>query len=195
VIEGSYLEKRKDLHRLADDYILGSDANIRVVVGIDIDYESGKKATLSVWRPDVVTNDAGEKLLTTKLVVANQVFRDSAGNLRASPTRGLRLRLRDSAESLAGVDLQLNDPIDITAQQLYSFLELAELRASVQGQTAGSVITKKYAGKLHRQPTPPQEVIKTEEKGLRAAESREEDHTIRDDLSYKTDSTSEGEAS
>jgi hypothetical protein len=73
VIEASYPQKRKDLGRLADDYILGSNANIQVVVGIDIDCESGKKATLSVWRPDIVTNDAGGKILATKLVVANQV--------------------------------------------------------------------------------------------------------------------------
>jgi len=36
VIEVSYSQKRKDLERLADDYILGSDSDIRVVVGLDI---------------------------------------------------------------------------------------------------------------------------------------------------------------
>ena len=73
VIEVSYSQKRKDLGRLADDYILGSDGDIRVVVGLDIEYKTGKKATLSVWRPKVVTNEAGEKELVAQLIVANQV--------------------------------------------------------------------------------------------------------------------------
>jgi hypothetical protein len=124
-----------------------------------------------------------------------KVFRDSAGNLRASPTRGLRLHLRDFAECLAGGDLQLKDPIDITAQQLFSFLELAELRTSVRGQKAGSVSTKKYAEKRRRQSTPPEEVTEREEKLLRAEESKAEDHTTRGDSSYETGSTSKGEAS
>jgi len=47
VIEVLYLQKRKDLERLADDYILGSDSDIRVVVGLDIEYKTGKKAPLS----------------------------------------------------------------------------------------------------------------------------------------------------
>ena len=73
VIEVSYSQKRKDLERLADDYILGSDSDIRVVVGLDIEYKTGKKATLSVWRPNIITNEAGEKELVAQLVVANQV--------------------------------------------------------------------------------------------------------------------------
>ena len=73
VIEVSYAQKRKDLGRLADDYILGSDGQIRVVVGLDIEYKSGKKATLSVWRPNIIMNEVGEKELVAQLIVANQV--------------------------------------------------------------------------------------------------------------------------
>ncbi|ELR07553.1 hypothetical protein GMDG_08468 [Pseudogymnoascus destructans 20631-21] len=74
VIEVSYSQKRKDLERLADDYILGSDSDILVVVGLDIEYKTGKKATLSVWRPNIITNEAGEKELVAQLIVANQGF-------------------------------------------------------------------------------------------------------------------------
>lgn len=89
VIEVSYSQKRKDLERLADDYILGSESDIRVVVGLDIEYKTSKKATLSVWRPNIITNEAGEKELVAQLIVANQVFRDSHGNPSASRTGGL----------------------------------------------------------------------------------------------------------
>jgi hypothetical protein len=52
IIEVAYSQKRKRLTRLAGDYLLDSDTNVRVVVSLDIEY--GKKgshmATLSVWR-------------------------------------------------------------------------------------------------------------------------------------------------
>lgn len=73
VIEVSHSQKRKDLARLADDYILGSDSDIRVVVGLDIEYKTNKKATISVWRPSIVSNEAGEKELVAQQIVVNQV--------------------------------------------------------------------------------------------------------------------------
>ncbi len=56
VIEVSFTQKKKDLARLADSYILGSEGNIRVVVGLDIEYKTSskdpsKRATISMWRP------------------------------------------------------------------------------------------------------------------------------------------------
>jgi hypothetical protein len=49
----SYSQKKKDLSRLTDEYILSSDADIRVVIGIDIKYKGGKKAPVSIWRPHI----------------------------------------------------------------------------------------------------------------------------------------------
>jgi len=47
---------------LADDYICGSDGNIAVVLGLDIEYHSrSKRATVSVWRPRMSTNKEGEE--------------------------------------------------------------------------------------------------------------------------------------
>lgn len=53
VIEVSYSQKQRDLRSIVDNYILGSDGNIRVVVCLDVDYRNGKHATLSVWRPSI----------------------------------------------------------------------------------------------------------------------------------------------
>ena len=52
VIEVSYSQKRKSLSRLAEDYLLDSNASIQVVVGLDIEYgkKGSCKATFSVWR-------------------------------------------------------------------------------------------------------------------------------------------------
>lgn len=56
VIEVSYSQKTKAIPHLADDYILETNGSVRVVVGLDIDYKT-KKGTISMWRPDYVTND------------------------------------------------------------------------------------------------------------------------------------------
>jgi hypothetical protein len=59
VIEVSYSQKSKALPHLADDYILETDGSVRAVVGLDLDYKT-KKATVSIWRPQYVTNQQGE---------------------------------------------------------------------------------------------------------------------------------------
>ena len=73
VIEVSYAQKRKDLAIIAEDYILGSDGDICVVIGLDIEYHRSKKATLPVWRSDIVQNEAGKGELVAEQTVVDQV--------------------------------------------------------------------------------------------------------------------------
>jgi hypothetical protein len=73
VIEVSYAQKRKDLPHLADEYILGSNGNIRVVIGLDVEYR-GKMATMSVWRPRFSINGDGDEELEAEETVVNQVW-------------------------------------------------------------------------------------------------------------------------
>ncbi|KAF7858464.1 hypothetical protein EAF04_009064 [Stromatinia cepivora] len=196
VIEVSYSQKRKDLGRLADDYIIGSNGNIKVVVGLDVEYKNTKKATLSVWRWGTKTNEAGKNVLVSKLVVANQVFRDTNGNPSGSPTGGLRLRLRDFVPTgLAGAELQLRDPIIIPSNKLYSWLEQAEGGAPFAGQEIGFVqADPPWEGQERRDSSPVEELSQRDEERFRVDESRVEGLAIRDDSSYKAGSTSEEEA-
>jgi hypothetical protein len=71
VIEVSYSQKTKALPHLADNYILETNGNIRVVVGLDIDYKT-KKATVSMWRPQYVTTQQGEVDLVAAQTVDHQ---------------------------------------------------------------------------------------------------------------------------
>jgi len=65
------------LGRIADDYILGSDGNIRVVLGLDIEYQgkgkgkglSSKVATISMWRPKITIDDGEDELSAHQEVV------------------------------------------------------------------------------------------------------------------------------
>lgn len=51
VIEVAYSQKSKDLPAIAEDYLFGSDGNIRQVVGFDIGYRSSSMlASVSTWQ-------------------------------------------------------------------------------------------------------------------------------------------------
>ena len=69
VIETSYSQQHKDLARLADDYICGSDGNINVVLGLDIEYGVGsKRASVSVWQPRLAPDPEDEEGVLLELV-------------------------------------------------------------------------------------------------------------------------------
>jgi hypothetical protein len=64
IVEVAYSQKKLCLGRLAENYILDSDASIRAVVCVNIEYgnQESRKATLSVWRPNLFTTDDGLEL-------------------------------------------------------------------------------------------------------------------------------------
>lgn len=64
IIEVAYSQKKSRLGRLADNYIIDSDANVQAVVCLDIEYgkKESRKATLSIWRPDVFQTPSGPEL-------------------------------------------------------------------------------------------------------------------------------------
>lgn len=64
IVEVAYSQKKPCLDRLAENYILDSDASIRAVVCVHIEYgnKESRKATLSVWRPKLIDTDDGLEL-------------------------------------------------------------------------------------------------------------------------------------
>jgi hypothetical protein len=68
IIEVAYSQKGKRLDRLAEDYLLDSDASVRAVVGLSIEYgkNESRKATLSVWRSRIIHTDTGDVLTVFK---------------------------------------------------------------------------------------------------------------------------------
>ena len=65
MIETSYSQHHKELAGLADEYISGSDGNIAVILGLDIEYGVGfRTASLFIWRPRVLSDpDENEVVL------------------------------------------------------------------------------------------------------------------------------------
>lgn len=72
IIEVACSQKRKRMARLAEDYLLDSNASVQVVIGLDIGYgkEGGsRKATLSVRRSKVFRTAAAEELRVVQEVI------------------------------------------------------------------------------------------------------------------------------
>lgn len=72
ILEVSFSQNLKDLSYIADDYILETEGDIRVVVGLSIDYNT-KKGTISVWRPNYFTNEQGQLVLEAAETLTAQV--------------------------------------------------------------------------------------------------------------------------
>jgi hypothetical protein len=122
IIEVSYSQKRKDLPRLADDYILGSDGNIRAVIGLDIEYR-GKMATLSVWRPRFSINEDGEEELEAEQTVVNQVC------LVIGPILNILTSVRDSVTKMVDQIWTHKQPSIFILKTLLQELYVGDTRA------------------------------------------------------------------
>jgi Uma2 family endonuclease len=61
IIEVANSQKRKRLDRLAEEYLLDSDASLQVIIRLDIEYgkKESRKATSSVWRTQVAHTNEG----------------------------------------------------------------------------------------------------------------------------------------
>ncbi|KAI9781061.1 MAG: hypothetical protein M1839_006338 [Geoglossum umbratile] len=143
VVETSYSQKEKDLPCLADDYIVGSLGNIKVVIGLDIEFEGSKKATVSVWHSvtvlsthtqlttfpilthsEVEFEDDETPYLYAKKTMDDILFRNSDGS-PVSPSNAA-LRLPFSTFLPSGTALSADVALSITFTTLLSFVEYAE---------------------------------------------------------------------
>lgn len=105
VLELSYPLKRRTLPHLADDYLLETDGNIRMLVGIDLDTDT-KRGTISTWQPLFKRNKQGVIVeLEAALVRDGEVFRDKYGNANQDPESGIYLDLEDFGPTNLTVDL------------------------------------------------------------------------------------------
>ena len=69
VIETSYSQRHKDLARLANNYICGSNGNISMVLGLDIEYGVGsKRASVSIWRPRLAPDPENKEGMLLEMV-------------------------------------------------------------------------------------------------------------------------------
>ncbi|KAJ4329603.1 hypothetical protein N0V87_010723 [Didymella glomerata] len=181
IIEVAYSQKKKRLGRLAENYLLDSDASVRVVVGLDIDYgNESRKAALSIWRPRLFETADGLELRAVE-EVADEVFRDDEGNPIES--LGLRLCLSDfTCEELVREELGSdNTEIQITGKQLCQYLDGAESKArrALRKHSFARVVIKRK-----RSETPPEEMKPGDEAKYAEQEERAAKRVADDDVDY-----------
>lgn len=202
VLEISYAQKRRSLSRLAEDYLLDSDASIQVMVGLDIEYRGSRKATISTWRAQEITDGEQEELRVVQSVKdevrlrsrlfyipkISQVFRDDDGN--PSNGSGLRLRLKDFANEELAQDIGDDDhEIAISSRQLCRYLAEAEARAIAPPQEARSRHRiRPGLIKRKRSETPPEDILSGDEAGYLEQEDKAAKRAALDDADFKPSS-------
>ncbi|KAJ9634095.1 hypothetical protein H2199_009126 [Coniosporium tulheliwenetii] len=190
VLEVSYSQKRKDLARLADDYILDSDGSVRVVVGLDLEYRDSRRATLSVWRAGIVTNGEKEELMAIP-TIRDEIFRNEHGNPTSSP--GLQLQLRDFAHPEMTAALPSDISITVSASQLCLALSDAEEYINTEdpsnrSQAAGRHVLGPRVGKRRREETPPDKLTAEDEARMAELEEQADKRQKLKDEDFKPDS-------
>ncbi|KAL9620567.1 MAG: hypothetical protein Q9160_004928 [Pyrenula sp. 1 TL-2023] len=201
IIEVSYSQKRKSLRRLAEDYLLDSNANIQVVVGLDIEYGEPKKglrkATLSVWRTHIadgqelkVVQEIKDEVFSTLehcclFSTSNkyylQAFRDDQGN----PTghSGLRLQLVDFAPKSLQQGVEARE-ISITNTQLCQYLADAEDMVKRRKDGVDDLLPPGVR-KRQRSETPPEAMTSDTEAWYARQEEKDAERAEQDDLDYR----------
>ncbi|PSN58641.1 hypothetical protein BS50DRAFT_580584 [Corynespora cassiicola Philippines] len=185
IIEIAYSQKKKALDRLAEDYLLDSDASVKAVIGLDIEYgrRDSRKATLSVWRSRLIHTDNGDELQVAK-EVDEQAFRDEQGNL--SHHAGIRLQLSDFAcdELSTGIINRDAPEIRITTQQLCQYLAIAESKMRGQRPLVRNSIPPGVK-KRKRSVTPPEKMASDDEARYAELEERDAKRMLKDDPDYE----------
>ncbi|KAF7852606.1 hypothetical protein EAF04_010937 [Stromatinia cepivora] len=200
VIEVSFSQKRKDLKRLADNYILGSDGNICAMVGIDIEYRGTKKVTLSVWQPQIIGNEDGVMELFAAQTVIDEVIRYEDGKWNESPQAGLHLQLKDFATedvvwNYESVNEPIKDSLFIPASFMCEYLESVEAKTAMVEAKRGIVKSRKlFANKRPRASTPEEELDEDRRKKFRRELQKERERAERDDPLYEPSSPSDVES-
>ncbi|RDW56352.1 hypothetical protein BP5796_13227 [Coleophoma crateriformis] len=154
---------------IADDHILGLDSGIRAVMGLDIEYKKSKEASISIWRPKIEPNEAGENELTSHQTVTRQA--DFA------------------PEEVDRWDNCAQDHIEIPAATLCAFLDSAKEKAAMVDKQRGVVATKTWVRKRRRDTTPLEELADKDKKRFRTQESSILEQASADDGSFRTSSS------
>ncbi|KAH0533858.1 hypothetical protein FGG08_007517 [Glutinoglossum americanum] len=180
VLEVSYSQKSRDLEYLADAYIVDSEGNIGLVIGLDLDYGGGKEARVMVWKPEFVEVGDGEQVVDLR---SKQTMAESFRNNRGESLSGmLSLQVRDFIlpEQLVGIDdigdEHLSRPIEISFSELTECLNEAEMLHQLVERGEGLVHSRKVR-RNRREQTPPRPLSAERER-----EFREKEEEIRERL-------------
>ncbi|MCJ1249040.1 hypothetical protein MMC30_006262 [Trapelia coarctata] len=122
-------QAKKNMAKKAHGYILNSKGDIHIVVGLYLG-DADKAATISVWRPQLVTRD-GQVFLVAEQSITDQKFCDENGEPVTNPKADVRIPLEafgcgDLIDAVKGLNLS----ISIFSASLFEYLDNARKRVS-----------------------------------------------------------------
>ncbi|EKV12619.1 hypothetical protein PDIG_42200 [Penicillium digitatum PHI26] len=165
IIEVCYSQKFRAAADLADDYILDTNGNVKLVIALNIEYRGSKKATLSIWRPEDIIVDGVEELRAIAKV-EELPFRTASGHPadESAEEPALQLALRDfGPTSISQEYADLDQIIMISSRQLCDFLSYAEAEYQQEVLDEGIVDPFPPGKRKRRRPQTPPENISSEE--------------------------------
>ncbi|PTU21997.1 hypothetical protein P175DRAFT_0492608 [Aspergillus ochraceoroseus IBT 24754] len=180
VVEISYSQNGKDLKKLAWDYIVHSNGDIKVVVGIDINYGGMQDSTLSMWRPSYVHEEGEDMdLLEIQQEIKNQPFRAKDGS-HVNQMKSIPLKLSDFAPDELSASFQ-GIQTEISYAKLAEVLTFAERMH--RARESGPGIKSRRRTRKRRRSSSSMEEMKTDDeaKHRRQEEKAEERSAICDD--------------
>ncbi|KHN94123.1 uncharacterized protein MAM_08053 [Metarhizium album ARSEF 1941] len=151
VIEVSYSQDGKNLRKLAQDYILYSNGDIKAVIGININY-TGKESTVSPWRPKytrIKNSDSDIEELECQEVISYETFRSVDGYAH-NGEKHLKLTLGDFATDALSTSHSLV-PISISYRRLFDIVQEAEeMEPTKVANVADSVVKSRRVTRKRR---------------------------------------------
>lgn len=206
VIEIAYSQSKKEggknLEKLADQYIVQSDGNINLVVGLSIEYRGTRKATLSTWIPMYGRDQEGEYLAAERKLVAlvgatlvswsirdwpKQKFRNDDGTRVTN--RECCIQLKDFVPRSARLNLTqeaLEKEVVLSTEKLAAYLDAAELQAlCTEPQRGTKEVLPARIRKRTRESTPPELLNSEDEAIFQREEDAEERRVKKQDKGWK----------
>ena len=111
IIEVAHSQSGRRLRTLAEDYLLGSDLAIRVVVGVDIEYNRSKRAAFSVWRAELqgseddkawfVEAPGGEQVNFVECIASQKLTHSRCSEMTMASRMASRMAIRTTVCALA----------------------------------------------------------------------------------------------
>ncbi|EXJ82581.1 hypothetical protein A1O3_06394 [Capronia epimyces CBS 606.96] len=151
--------------------------NIKVVIGLKLDYAYTKKATISVWRPDLVRQENGKIKLSAQQTIVErasltncipsrqakfltfyQIFRNEDGTPNNERLAGLHLALKDFAPEPLTKQFEENELLFIPSQILCQYLDEADEEVWMRENNGGVVNDDTYDLERDQSSSPPEEI-------------------------------------
>ncbi|GFF61396.1 hypothetical protein IFM51744_10672 [Aspergillus udagawae] len=189
VVEVSY-SQNGNLRKLASEYIMNSNGNIKVVIGINVKYD-GKESTVSLWRPAYVQEEGEEfDALEVDQVIKAEVFRTQDGR-PANKRRRLSLNLSDFGPDELSDGYERKE-LSISYETLVNLLNRAEQIHQARESAAGlrGVESKRQIRKRKLRSSSPAEQLRSDDEAKRRRqEAQAEERTAASDKDYKPPSS------